>query len=487
MNADLKQSNLELENALTEAGFGKFHLLLFLLIGIGYSCIAMEMTVISFIIPSAKCDFDMSSSDAGFLNALPSIGIVFGSFFWGALADVVGRKWVYTVSIFLAGFTSLLSSVSQYFTLFVFLRTVNGFCLAGALGLSLPYLGEFQPMKYREKVLCFMESWWTAGIIGLPCIAWLVIPLKFRYESLYFIYSSWNAFIACTATPLMMLGVWAYTFPESPKFLMEAGDAERALEVLRYMYTKNTGNHYIQYAIQSLGDKGISIIGVNNNTVNRPKKTLKSTLANFKAQVKFLFQGQHLKSTLLICFISYCLLAAYYTLMMWFPELFSRFEHFESLHPNMSTSVCEVSKVFLSEPGCTSEVNSQVFKNTLIIGLACIPTSLWLPLCVKRLGPKFFIITCVIVAAIVTAGMYFVQNSIQNLILSGIFEAFSSLAVVTLYCALVDLFPTNVRTMASGLSLCFGRMGALTGNLVFGYLIDLNCAIPIVMISACLF
>lgn len=47
----------------------------------------------------------------------------------------------------------------------------------------------------------------------------------------------------------MMLGVWAYTFPESPKFLMEAGDAERALEVLRYMYTKNTGNHYIQYAV----------------------------------------------------------------------------------------------------------------------------------------------------------------------------------------------------------------------------------------------
>lgn len=82
------------------------------------------------------------------------------------------------------------------------------------------------------------------------------------------------------------------------------------LKFNRSTFTNKYSFLFKQLQIQSLGDKGISIIGVNNNTVNRPKKTLKSTLANFKAQVKFLFQGQHLKSTLLICFISYCLLAA---------------------------------------------------------------------------------------------------------------------------------------------------------------------------------
>lgn len=40
--------------------------------------------------------------------------------------------------------------------------------------------------------------------------------------------------------------------------------------------------------------------------------------------------------------------------------------------------------------------------------------------------------------------------------------------------------------MAAALSLTFGRGGALLGNLLFGYLIDLNCTIPIVLFSAML-
>lgn len=40
--------------------------------------------------------------------------------------------------------------------------------------------------------------------------------------------------------------------------------------------------------------------------------------------------------------------------------------------------------------------------------------------------------------------------------------------------------------MAAALSLTFGRTGALVGNLVFGFLIDLNCVVPIVLFSVML-
>ena len=42
------------------------------------------------------------------------------------------------------------------------------------------------------------------------------------------------------------------------------------------------------------------------------------------------------------------------------------------------------------------------------------------------------------------------------------------------------------RVMAAALSLTFGRGGALIGNLLFGFLIDLNCVIPIVLFAAML-
>lgn len=83
--------------------------------------------------------------------------------------------------------------------------------------------------------------------------------------------------------------------------------------------------------------------------------------------------------------------------MIWFPELFYRFEEYENLHPGKSASVCEVSTVVVagnrtgSNQFCGDPIADSVFMHTLIIGLACIPTSFWLPLCVHRLGTKFFL------------------------------------------------------------------------------------------------
>lgn len=83
--------------------------------------------------------------------------------------------------------------------------------------------------------------------------------------------------------------------------------------------------------------------------------------------------------------------------MIWFPELFYRFEEYETLHPDGSATVCEVSNIVYN--ATTTHVKAiecepiadSVYLHTLIIGLACIPTSFWLPLCVHRLGAKFFL------------------------------------------------------------------------------------------------
>ena len=99
----------------------------------------------------------------------------------------------------------------------------------------------------------------------------------------------------------------------------------------------------------------------------------------------------------------------------------------------------------------------------------------------------FGIVFSLVVAGGVTIGLYYVKNAQQNLLLSCIFEALTSLGISTVYCVMVDLFPTNLRVMAAALSLTFGRFGALLGNLMFGFLIDLNCVIPIVIFSAMLF
>lgn len=117
------------------------------------------------------------------------------------------------------------------------------------MGLCFPYLGEFQPTKYREKILCWMELFWTFGIIVLPGIAWLIIPLDFRYESNGFLFSSWNLFVAVCALPSLAIGCWLFAFPESPKFLIECGESDAALEILKDIFASNTGKNREEYPV----------------------------------------------------------------------------------------------------------------------------------------------------------------------------------------------------------------------------------------------
>ncbi|XP_028135117.1 synaptic vesicle glycoprotein 2C-like [Diabrotica virgifera virgifera] len=491
----------DFERALDQTGFGKFHFSLLTICGLIYLNTAVGITIISFVLPSATCDFQMSSSDKGWLTAAPMLGMVIGSYFWGCLADTKGRKIVLIGALLMDGACGLLSSVSQVFWLFMLMRFFNGFAITGAMGICFPYLGEFQPNKYRETILCWMELFWTLGVIALPGIAWIIIPLEFEYITDSFKFRSWNLFVATCSIPSILIGFWLLMFPESPKFLLECGEADEALDVLRDMYASNTGDDGVNFPVLSLREKmrTMSVISqqstrsIRSLRIRKPKE-LKLLLREIWEQTKALCKPPHFRYTLITCLIQFGLTTSYYTLMIWFPELFYRFEEFESLHPNEAASVCEVSSVVVKTTNATLDQNEfcgepladSVFLHTLIIGLACIPTSFWLPLCVHRLGAKFFLVFSLIVAGGVTVGLYFVTSAMANLVLSCIFEALTSLGISTVYCVMVDLFPTNLRVMAAALSLTFGRGGALLGNLLFGFLIDLNCVIPIAVFAAML-
>lgn len=129
---------------------------------------AIGVTILSFVLPAAQCDLQMDSQAKGLLTASPMLGMVIGSYFWGCLADTKGRKIVLIATLLMDGIVGILSSVVQYFWVFLVFRFFNGFAVTGAMGIVFPYLGEFQPTNKREKVLCWMEMFWTVGVIVLP-------------------------------------------------------------------------------------------------------------------------------------------------------------------------------------------------------------------------------------------------------------------------------------------------------------------------------
>lgn len=254
------------------------------------------------------------------------------------------------------------------------------------MGICFSYLGEFQPTKYREQVLSWMELFWTIGLLGLPCnylnifrltsflltneivIAWMIIPLDVRIGYV----KSWNLFVAISAIPSLVIGISLLTFPESPKFLVEVGEPDVALDILRDIFVQNTGNPHSDYPVMNIyqivslsllkalkqvrslreTEREYKFLGrhrsIRSLSIHR-RKDLKILLKTFWHQTTELCKPPHLKLTLLTCFVQFGILTSYYTLMMWFPELFDRFEKFEKSNPNQTMSVCAVSGVVLEQ------------------------------------------------------------------------------------------------------------------------------------------
>lgn len=89
---------------------------------------------------------------------------------------------------------------------------------------------------------------------------------------------------------------------------------------------------------------------------------------------------------------------SYYMLMLWFPELMNRFRWYETSYsgPKNMTNMCEIVSMFYVKPEeadqtCNDDIDKSVYLNIVIIGIACIPTSLIVPLFVNRLGLRFFL------------------------------------------------------------------------------------------------
>uniref|UniRef100_A0A2H8TZZ2 Synaptic vesicle glycoprotein 2A n=1 Tax=Melanaphis sacchari TaxID=742174 RepID=A0A2H8TZZ2_9HEMI len=473
-SAFLVAQPVHLDDAIEMVGFGHFHYYLLFICGSLFAAFAFSVTSVSFVVPSAQCDFYMTSVHKGILNGASMIGMFTGSFIWGYIADSKGRRYALIVSMMMDGVFSIISSVSQIYPVLIFCRLMSGFGVSGATVLY-SYLGEFINAKYREKFLCWMEIFWTSGIILLPCVAWIIIPQTFRIEYGFFLFRSWNLFVIICSFPSIILAYLLVRLPESPKFLLSKGKHDETIDCLKFVYKWNN---------KTIDDFPVTSLILPDCTYEKSSGFLnglyESTIGLFTSEFKFI--------AIITCIIQYCSTTSYYMLMLWFPELMNRLRWYETLYsgPKNTTNMCEIVSMYKIEPEkidykCNDDIDQSVYLNIVIIGIACIPTSLIVPLFVNKLGLRFFLVVSFLGSGLSAALLYFITSSLENLILSAVFEALSSVGISLMYCIAVELFPTEYRGMAVSIGSTFGKVGALMGNVVVGVFIDELCVIPILV------
>ncbi|XP_015590034.1 synaptic vesicle glycoprotein 2A isoform X2 [Cephus cinctus] len=498
------------EKAISLCGYGRFHYGFVLLCGMILVCVGFQNGVSAYILPSAECDLRLTSEEKGLLNVAFLLGGVLGSILWGVLSDAYGRKNLLVGSLLMDSIVMFIGSFSQSFKVLLVFRAINGFTIGCPGALVYTYVGEFHNEKRRSKSVCYLGFFWTVSWLILPGLAWILIPLPFRFEGYGILFNSWRLFLAVIAIPTFVVALIGMRYPESPEFLLSRGKPEEALKVLREIYAINTGHSQHDYPVNALlvdekhshkKEEPVGSLGV-----------LSSLLTKIWQQICAITSPPLLKYSILCCTIYFANMFGYFGLGLWLPELFNRFETYYKLHPNKSVAVCElISNTEVDRPLaqaiistingntsnhdllletipalpviCTGSIDERVFINTLTINSVCLLGNFIAGYLSDRVGRRTMPVTTMLLAGVFGCAIYLVRSASQNLIVACLYSLCITTANIVLNSVVVDIFPTEIGAIAICLVTCFGRLGAIASNLIFGLLLDISCEVPIFLVG----
>uniref|UniRef100_W5NCW7 Synaptic vesicle glycoprotein 2 n=1 Tax=Lepisosteus oculatus TaxID=7918 RepID=W5NCW7_LEPOC len=545
------QTRFSYEEAVEETGFGLFHGALLVVCGWANASDAVEILCVSFLLPTARCDLLLSSSDMGLLTASIFLGMMVGGYVWGYLADQRGRRRVLVLSLTVNGVFGALASLAPMFWLFLLLRFVSGVGVGGSIPVIFSYFSEFQARTRRGVMISALATFWMAGNILAAGLAWLVIPstsLSFQLGSLQF--QSWRLFVVlCSIPSLSSALVFGLVMPESPKFLMEAGREAEAIAVFQKMFMFNHRGDtkpfppalWMSRSLE-LGKELSGLKTSRGSPLLQLWKRHKKTSLNFLhctsqglSPIGKLFTTPLTSRSVILFVIFFSISFGYYGLWMWFPELFKRTEdggspcsnvsRSSSVHPENHTCYPVQTAVVLSSNSIKLLINSYnnsivtqqkdvvvcsergegavsligwsvywlvfclftVYMEGFVTAAANLPGNILTILLMDSVGGKVLISFSLLVSGVSVFFIWLVKTKLQSLAMSCLFSAVSVISWNALDVIGVELYPTQLRSSALGFFTGVGRVAAILGNLVFGQLLDTSCAIPILLVAALLF
>uniref|UniRef100_T1I3U0 MFS domain-containing protein n=1 Tax=Rhodnius prolixus TaxID=13249 RepID=T1I3U0_RHOPR len=401
--------------------------------------------------------------------------MIISAFFWGFLSDTFGRQRLLVLGFLLDSLMGICASFSPSLWPMVFFKTMSGIMVCGPYSIFMAYLSEVFMDKYRNFAVSTAGIFSAIGNFMQPAFAWLLIPPHISW-TLWdgYDYSTWRLFLFISSVPSLICGIAAAFFVESPKFLLEKGRKEEALDAFKTIYTINTGKPNSTYPVQKLHD-------------TRPPSSLScekqtsfwKVLQCGIKQAFTLLKPPFIYRALFLFFIQLGSVSSLNALRLWLPQIFSTIDA-TSERTNTTTNggLCiQLTEAAKNPSEVTCEnmiIKPELYLNMMLINCSGLIAQTIYVILVKYFKKKMIISVTTAFSAACMMALPMVNTNLIILLTACIISVLN----MTFFCVIgtvVELFPTTVRATIVSLTLMCGRIGILFANIGVASIMYTQC------------
>ncbi|HTW54816.1 MAG TPA: MFS transporter [Stellaceae bacterium] len=191
----------------------------------GYFFDVMDFTIFGALVPDLLKSGFVSGAQIPWVGSATALGLFVGTLGQGEFTDRFGRKAIYQFNLLLFGLATIGGALAPSFFWLVIGRFLAGVGLGAEQPLCFSYTTEYAPKRIRGRLTAFMQflggAWpWPIGVL-------LTLTLR---DSI-----GWRGIWIVIGIGALIVFVFRFSLPESPRWLATHGQGQRALDILQRM------------------------------------------------------------------------------------------------------------------------------------------------------------------------------------------------------------------------------------------------------------
>jgi putative MFS transporter len=381
--------------------------------GVGWALDAMDVSLISFVMAALAKQWHLDATTLSVIASVGFLGMALGATLAGLLADRIGRRQVFALTLLVYGVATGASALAASVAVLIVLRFIVGLGLGGELPVASTLVSEYAPRAIRGRMVVALEAFWAVGWLAAALIGFFVIPAD---------PNGWRWALAAGVLPTIYAVYVRWGLPESVRFLEKKGrhaEAERAVR------------EYEEAA-------GVPAPSAESVAAAAAESTSEAGSASpAEAGPTSIWAPELRVRTAALWAVWFCINLSYYGAFIWIPSLL-------------------VGRGF---PLAKS------FEFTLYITLAQLPGYLLAAILIEIWGRRATLVTFLAGSAVAAALFGFAAEPWQIIAAGCLLSVFNLGAWGALYAVGPELYPTSIRGRGTGAAASFGRIASIIAPL----------------------